>query len=82
MGETNSHRVLLSVSIATADGFVPGPPKTAFEWNGRTEFSVSPDGKRLLVIRPRDPPTRTTEIHAVLNGFEELRKLAPLPARR
>ncbi len=81
-GEMSAPRTLLSVSISTADGFVPGPPVTAFEWNGRQEFSLSPDRQRLLFMRPRDPPVRTTEIHAVLNWFEELRRLAPPDPRR
>ena len=80
--ERNSRRTLLSVSIATADGFTPSAPKVAFEWNGMPSSWLAPDGKRLLVMRPRDPPIRTTEIYAVLNWFEELHKLAPPPARR
>ena len=78
----SARRTLLSVSVTTSDSFVSGPPKTAFEWTGLSGFDLSPDGKRLLVMRPRQPPVRSSEIHAVLNWFEELRRLAPLPAGR
>jgi serine/threonine-protein kinase len=80
-GETKRRRTLVSVSVATGDSFVPGRPRTAFEWSGVGAFSLAPDAKRLLVLRPRDPPVRTSKIYAVLNWFEELRKLAPLRAR-
>jgi Tol biopolymer transport system component len=65
----NAHRTLLSVSVATADGFVPGEPKVAFEWNGLAPCCPSPDGKRELFMRRRDRPIRSTEIYATLHWF-------------
>ena len=44
---------------------VPGP-----------SYDVSPDGERFLLLQPpyQDPPT---ELHLIVNWFEELQRLAP-----
>jgi len=40
-------------------------------------YDVSPDG-RFLILTPYDPPTeKVTELHVILNWFEELKRLAP-----
>ncbi len=75
-------QTLVSVAISTADGFQVGAPETVFKWNGLAGHALSPDGQRVLFMRQRAPPAQTTEIHAVQNWLEELKKLVPAPARR
>ncbi len=40
-------------------------------------YDVMPDG-RFVMIQPLQKPTRT-QVHVVLNWFEELKRLAPTP---
>jgi serine/threonine-protein kinase len=71
-------RTILSVSVSTENGFKPGQPEIAFEWIGSTLARIAPDGQRLLALRRRNPSFHPTEVHAVLNWFEELRVRAPI----
>jgi hypothetical protein len=41
-----------------------------------TDFDVSPDGQRFLMIRS-ESSSRPTEIRLVLNWFEDLKRLVP-----
>ena len=56
-----------------------GPPEIVFEGNFirsvfDTSYSVTPDGKRFLVIVPLQDATQNTEVRIVFNWFEELRR--------
>jgi serine/threonine-protein kinase len=75
-----------AVPVTLGAKFVPGRPETLFEGadyygagaqgSGRT-FDVAPDGRSFLMLK--GVPSPTPEIFVVLNWFEELRRLAPLP---
>jgi len=57
------------------------PPRLVFETDfidtpGRS-YDVSPDGRRLLVVKRTEEPTRT-KLHVVHNWFDELRRLVPV----
>ena len=71
------------VDVRAANGFTASRPKRILDrsffarGSGQT-YDVSTDGKRFLMIE-KDPADTIapTEIHLVLNWFEELKRLAP-----
>jgi Tol biopolymer transport system component len=77
---------LMSIPIAAGSTFAPGRPARLLEGgryigggasgSGRT-YDVSPDGSRFLMIR--DDNQQTGSLVVVLNWFEELKRLAPIP---
>ncbi len=56
-----------------------GNPRLLFEgeyvfgyiW-GR-DYDLAPDGKRFLMLKTSEPPPPATQLHLVLNWFEELK---------
>jgi serine/threonine-protein kinase len=73
----------LAVPVSTAGALSVGDARKLFDLraaSGRSTnhaaYDVSPDGRRLLVLR-LDPRAIPTEIHVVLNWFEELRAKVP-----
>ena len=73
---------LMVVDATTSPAFSAGRPRVLFE--GLERFSVeccevAPDGQRFLAIQPVEPPQSPTQIHVVLNWFEELKRLVPVP---
>jgi len=44
-------------------------------------YDVSPDGQRFLMLKgvPGQDDRSETELHVVINWFEDLRRLVPLP---
>jgi len=77
---------LMAVPVAAGPGFAPGRAVRLFEGSsylgsgaqggGRT-YDVSPDGSRFLMVRVGDQSS--TPLVVVLNWFEELKRLAPVP---
>jgi hypothetical protein len=72
---------VMAVAIDTESGFSAGNPRMLFE--GRylptaTSFpfyDVSPDGERFLMLKPvASEGSAPTQIHVVLNWFEELKQ--------
>jgi hypothetical protein len=74
---------MMAVAIETEPAFTAGIPKELFK--GRylqshplRSYDVAPDGQRFLMIRDVSQPEEPiTEIHVVLNWFEELKRLVP-----
>jgi serine/threonine protein kinase/Tol biopolymer transport system component len=64
---------IMAVDIQTETAFTMGKPKLLFE-NTLELFGMAPDGRRFLVIQPVDPEPAVTQIHVVLNWFEELKQ--------
>jgi len=70
---------MMAVSVETSSTFAVAVPKMLFE--GRYQFSgtgvsaydVSPDGRRFLMVQPAEAARPATQIHIVLNWFEELK---------
>ena len=72
------------VSIQTqGQTLTAGTPKVLFEGSyvshsvppGFQYYDISPDGKRFLMMKEATP--ETSQIHVVLNWFEELKRLVP-----
>ena len=67
---------LMAVDIQTEPTFTMGKPKLLFE-NAIELSGMDPDGRRFLAIQPVDPEPAVTQIHVVLNWFEELKEKVP-----
>jgi serine/threonine protein kinase/Tol biopolymer transport system component len=75
---------MMAVDISTQPGFAAGKPRMLFQ--GRyepapfptTNYDVSPDGQRFLMLKPVDQAEAApTQINVVLNWFEELKQKVP-----
>ncbi len=77
---------MMVVPVKTAGGLTPGVPAVLFE--GRydvdpfgqdaTNYDVTPDGKRFVMVRRAvDPGRSRQQLRIVLNWFEDLKRLAP-----
>ena len=78
----NGDRMML-VEVTTQPNFAPGSPKALFEGQfftpaaGNTAYDVAPDGQHFLMIQHVESEQVVTQIHVVLNWFEELKRLVP-----
>jgi serine/threonine-protein kinase len=75
---------MMAVDIATQPSFAAGKPRMLFEGQyvrtpaTATNYDVSPDGQRFLMLKPSDQALAVpTQINVVLNWFEELKRRAP-----
>ena len=75
---------MMVVSVQTKPTFSAGNPTLLFEGTyvtsavlpGISQYhDISPDGQRFLMIKEAGP--EATQIHIVLNWFEELKRLVP-----
>ena len=66
-----------TVAIRTEPELEVGPPRVLFERSNLLSYDVTPDGNRFLVIE-REPTATPTQIHVVVNWFDELNRLVPL----
>ena len=73
---------MMVVDVALGDDFDPGRPRELFNGDfvvdntGHPGYDIAPDGQSFVMIqRSREKPL--TEIHVVLNWFEELKRLVP-----
>jgi serine/threonine-protein kinase len=77
---------MMVVEYQTQPTFSAGRPRLLFEGNFTANpptasgalYSVSPDGQRFLMTKaPDQPQAALTQIHVVLNWFEELKRRVP-----
>jgi len=75
---------MMAVDIATQPGFTAGKPRMLFEGPYLPtpatfpNYDVSPDGQRLLMLKPiEQAQAAPTQINVVLNWFEELKQKVP-----
>jgi eukaryotic-like serine/threonine-protein kinase len=62
------------VDIATVPTFRAGKPRLLYQG---PSGDPSPDGQRFLAVQPVEPEQPPTQIHVMLNWFEELKRLVP-----
>jgi serine/threonine-protein kinase len=80
---------MMVVDIRTQPTFSAGKPRLLFEAPRAAlspraglgaDYSVSADGQRFLMVRPREQAqTALTQINVVTNWFEELKQRVPVP---
>ena len=79
---------MMTVPIKIGTGLEPGAPIELFRGrfqrgdvmgttNANTNYDVSRDGKRFLMIQEPEPSDAPEQIHLVINWFEELKRLVP-----
>ena len=78
----NGDRMMV-VEITTEPSFSLGTPRLLFEkqyvrtpWP-LTNYDVTPEGQRFVMVKASEQQLATGQIHVVLNWFEELRRLVP-----
>jgi eukaryotic-like serine/threonine-protein kinase len=73
---------MMAVAVSTSGGFSAAPPRLLFEdeyaqsSRRETNYDVSTDGQRFLMVKSegKKPPT---ELHLIVNWFEELKRRVP-----
>jgi serine/threonine-protein kinase len=76
---------MMVVDYQTQPTFSAGKPRLLFEGNYSAGnqgafYGVAPDGQRFLMMKPvEQQQTSLTQIHVVLNWFEELKRRVPVP---
>ena len=75
---------VMAVDITTQPSFQAGTPRMLFEGkyvrrNNETNYDVSPDGQRFLMIQADEQQAAATQLHVVLNWFEELKQRVSAP---
>ena len=76
---------MMAVDITTQPPFSAGKPRMLFsgpylpDWTALgTNYDISPDGRRFLMVKPVDSPDAgPAQINVVLNWFEELKHRVP-----
>ena len=77
---------MMAVEITTQPNFALGNPRMLFEGPYAlsavpvSNYDVSPDGKRFLMLKPADEgqgQAASTQINVVLNWSEELKRRVP-----
>ena len=72
---------MMVVEVSTAGNFDAGRPRPLFEGRYETDiwtnYDISTDGERFLMVRPG--PDAPRELRVVLNWFEELKERVPVP---
>ena len=75
---------MMTVPVQTKPTFDAGKPMLVFEGDfnssegGHAHYNVAADGQRFLMV---STDTSTSELHLVLNWFEELKRLVPTERR-
>jgi len=77
---------MMAVDVMTQGTFSAGKPKMLFEAPygpapglGLSNYDVSADGQRFLMLKPGEQQAQTaTQISVVLNWFEELKRKVPV----
>ena len=73
------------VLIQIDPAFSPGKPKVLLEGSyvsestppGSQYYDIHPDGERFLMMKEGELPQDQSQIHVILNWFEELKRLVP-----
>jgi len=78
----------MAVSVTTEPAFKAGIPRLLFEdkYSSGTyipmpNYSISPDGSRIIMVKPDEELGKASEIRIVFNWLDELEKLVPGGAR-
>ena len=74
---------MMAVDVTTQPSFAAGNPRMLFQGdyvpaaNPVTNYDVSPDGQRFLMLKPVEQAAAPTQIVVVQNWFEELKQKVP-----
>ena len=74
---------MMVVETKTQPTFNAGVPRLLFEGPyeqiglGNTNYDVSADGQRLLMVKAAETGAAASQLHVVVNWFEELKRRVP-----
>jgi len=74
---------MMTVDTTTQPSFRAGAPRLLFEGNFltgtafRANYDVTPDGQRFVMVQQGEGVSGVSQIHVVLNWFEELKRRVP-----
>ena len=74
---------MMAVEVTTQPSFSAGRSRVLFEGSYVPapvmfpNYDVSPDGQRFLMIKANEQDQAVSQIHVVLNWFEELKRRVP-----
>ncbi len=69
---------LVAVDVQLGETFSAGTSRVLFA-EDFNDYDVAPDGQRFLMLKPVGGSASSSELHIVLNWFDDLRRKAPLP---
>jgi serine/threonine-protein kinase len=69
---------MMAVDVETGAAFRAGAARLLFE-KVSSDYDVAPDGKRFLMLKASTTAADSTELHVILNWFDDLRRRVPLP---
>jgi Tol biopolymer transport system component len=79
----SNNNKMMAVEVSTQPNFAVGTPKPLFDGEyvyspaSWSNYDVSPDGQRFLMIKPTDAVQAPSQIVVVQNWFEELKRRVP-----
>ena len=71
---------MMAVDVETGATFRAGTPRMLFE-KVSSDYDVAPDGRRFLMLKPAATMPESTELHVILNWFDDLRRRVPLEGK-
>jgi len=71
---------MMAVDVETGAAFRAGTPRMLFE-KASSDYDVAPDGRRFIMLKPAATTADTSELHVILNWFDDLRRRVPLDAK-
>jgi hypothetical protein len=71
---------MMAVDMETGAAFRAGTPRMLFE-KVSSDYDVAPDGRRFIVLKPAATAADTSELHVILNWFDDLRRRVPLESK-
>ena len=71
---------MMAVDVETGAVFRAGTPRMLFE-KVSSDYDVAPDGRRFLMLKPAVTTTDSSELHVILNWFDDLRRRVPLESK-
>jgi Tol biopolymer transport system component len=72
--------MMMAVDVQTGATFRTGTPRMLFE-KVSSDYDVAPDGRRFLMLKPAATTTDSSELHVILNWFDDLRRRVPLEGK-
>jgi len=72
---------MMAVDVMAQPIFSAGKPRMLFQGEyyvgSSTNYDISPDGQRFLMIKPSEQAASAAQINVVLNWSEELKRRVP-----
>ena len=71
---------MMAVDVQTGATFRTGTPRMLFE-KVSSDYDVAPDGRRFLMLKAATAAAESSDLHVILNWFDDLRRRVPLEGK-